>query len=34
MPTIRMKFVKGTDLLKKYPKAVIPFKLRNEFFNE
>ena len=34
MPTIRMKFIKGTDLLKKYPKAVIPFKQREEFFNE
>lgn len=34
MPTIKIKFVKGDDLLKKYPKAVIPFKLRDEFFNE
>tara|TARA_B100000287_G_scaffold390175_1_gene400809 strand:- start:127 stop:576 length:450 start_codon:yes stop_codon:yes gene_type:complete len=34
MPTIRVKFVKGANLLKKYPKAIIPFKLRDEFFNE
>ena len=34
MPTIRMKFVKGTNLLKEYPKSVIPFKKREEFFNE
>ena len=34
MPTVRIKFVKGNDLLKKYPKAVIPFKKRDEFFSD
>ena len=33
MPKIKMKFIKGIDLLKKYPNAIIPFKLRDEFFN-
>ena len=33
MPKIKMRFVKGIDLLEKYPNAIIPFKLRDEFFN-
>jgi len=34
MPFVRMKFIKGTDLLKKFPKSVIPFKKRDEFFSD
>ena len=32
MPDIHIKFIKGSELLKKYPKAIIPFKKREEFF--
>ena len=27
-----IRFVKGSELLKEYPKAIIPFKKREEFF--
>ena len=32
-PEIKIKFVKGTDLLVKYPKGKIPLKDNIEFFN-
>ena len=32
MPDIHIRFVKGSELLKEYPKAIIPFKKREEFF--
>ena len=32
-PRVRVKFSKGSDLIKFYPKCKIPFKDREEFFN-
>jgi hypothetical protein len=32
MPKIYFKFVKGKNLLKRYPKFVIPFNKKEEFF--
>ena len=31
-PTVRVKFARGKDLIKQYPKCKIPFKDRKEFF--
>ena len=33
-PKIRVKFAKGEDLIKAYPKCKIPKKKREEFFND
>lgn len=33
-PTVRVKFARGTDLVKDYPKFKIPFSKRKEFFGE
>ena len=32
-PEIKVKFIAGKDLLKKYPKGIIPLKDFSEFFN-
>ena len=33
-PRVRVKFAKGCDLIKAYPKCKIPKKKRGEFFND
>lgn len=33
-PTVRVKFVKGSELMKSYPKFKIPSKDREQFFQE
>ena len=33
-PAIRVKFAKGSDLIRKYPKCKIKKSLREEFFND
>ena len=33
-PTVRVRFAKGSDLIKVYPKCKVPFKDRGEFFDE
>jgi len=33
-PTVRVKFSKGSDLIKKFPKCKIPFSKREAFFND
>lgn len=32
-PTVKVKFAKGEDLIKDFPKCKIPFKMRKEFFD-
>ena len=31
-PLVKVRFAKGSDLIKEFPKCRIPFKMRNEFF--
>jgi len=33
-PKVRVKFARGEDLIKQFPKCKIPFSKRQEFFNE
>jgi len=32
-PLVKVRFAKGSELIKEFPKCKIPFKLRNEFFS-